>query len=104
VCIFTKGKGQSPSNNLKVAQTVCGHIVGPGPLKDTAHRIPVCRGTSVSATVEGSQAPGFPSPNSANMGCVGNTCSVTDIQATEKYIARSADGSDTDRMTFILAK
>jgi hypothetical protein len=32
---------------------------------------------------------------------IDESCAVLDIVETEKYISRSADGKDTDRMTFL---
>jgi len=39
--------------------------------------------------------------NSSGISCSGSTCAVTAIDATEKYVARSSDGKDTDRMTLL---
>jgi hypothetical protein len=103
VTIHTLGKHPVPNvnDNPKVSHSITGHIVDPGHLKETACRIRVCPDTTVTATIEDSAGPGGSNTsNSANMVCVGNTCSVTSIRSTEKYTARSADGSDTDRMIF----
>jgi hypothetical protein len=72
-------------------------------LGDTAHRIPVCRGTSVIALVTDTTNPAGAN-NTANGGateCFSFGCQVADIQATAKYISRSSDGKDTDRMTLL---
>jgi hypothetical protein len=59
----------------------------------------------VVATILDDTGPGGSNTaNSANMICSGDTCSVDNIRGTERYIARSADGKDTDRMSFIVAK
>jgi hypothetical protein len=102
--INTIGKGQSPSNNPKVTHAITGHIQNPGALGNTAHRIPICPGTSVSVEVLDQGGPAINTANSANLTCDDTGCSVTAIQGTEKYISRSQDGTDTDRMTFILAR
>jgi hypothetical protein len=102
------GKGQSPSNNPKVFHWITGHIQNPGSLGDTAHRIPVCPGTTVTAQVSDSTNPptneAINSPNSSNITCDNTGCTVVAIQGTEKYISRALDGKDTDRMSLILAK
>jgi hypothetical protein len=104
VTVHTMGKGQSPSNNPKVFHWVTGHIQNPGALGDTAHRIPVCPGTSVIVQVADQGGLAINTANSANITCDDVGCFVNNIQATEKYISRSQDGSDTDRMSLILAK
>jgi hypothetical protein len=98
---MTDGKGQSPSNNPKVASYITGNIVDPASLGDTAHRIPVCSGTRVEVIV--TDATGTPTltANSSGINCTGSMCVVETISATEKYIARSSDGKDTDRMTLL---
>jgi hypothetical protein len=98
---MTIGKGQSPSNNPKVLNAITGNIVDPASLGEKASRIPVCEGTQV--TVEVSDTTGTPTvtANSGGIICVGSTCTVMTIMAKEKYIARSSDGKDTDRMTLL---
>ena len=114
ICIFTTGKGKKASNNAKVTHLICGHIPNPGQLAQNATRIPICRGTSPEATITDSTGPGGLGVNntasSTNMVCGpsggldANVCSVNNLQGREKYIARSADGKDTDRITFLLPK
>jgi hypothetical protein len=97
--ITTIGKGQSPTNNAKVSHTIFGHIVDPGALTDTAHRIPVCAGTEVNVAVTDST--GSPT-NSADgsLSCDANGCTGV-VRVTENFKAVSADGKDTDRITFL---
>jgi hypothetical protein len=99
--IATFGKSQSKTNNAKVVNFITGNIVDQDSLGDTAHRIPVCSRTPVLITV--SDTTGVPSvtANSAGISCSGATCSVAGITETEKYIARSSDGKDKDRITLL---
>jgi hypothetical protein len=99
--IKTIGKGQSSSNNPKVMSYITGHIVDPGSLGYTAHRIPVCAGTRVDVVVIDSTGAPTVTENSTGISCTRETCVVTTIGAKEKYIARSADGRDTDRITIV---
>jgi hypothetical protein len=39
--------------------------------------------------------------NSKGIGCNASGCSVSNIQRKERYISRSADGRDTDRITLL---
>jgi hypothetical protein len=61
------------------------------------HRIPVCEGTRVDITVTDTTV----TANSSGISCAGSECVVMTIGATEKYMARSSDGMDTDRITII---
>jgi hypothetical protein len=107
------GKGQSPLNNPKVIHWITGAIASDS-LKDTASRIPICPGTHVTIQVSDQGEPGaggaINTANSTGMACdekgcfVGPPLSPDGLQKTERYISRSQDGSDTDRMTLILAK
>jgi hypothetical protein len=99
--IMTIGKGQSPSNNPKVSHAITGHIVDPDSLSDTAHRIPVCRGTDVTADVTDATGDASNTANSEGIVCGDAGCVATNLQATAKYISRSSDGKDTDRMTLL---
>jgi hypothetical protein len=102
--ITTIGKGQSPTNNLKVSHLIVGHIVDPLAVCPdngacTAQRIPICAGTEVTIAVEGST-------NNSNIGkgdisCNAAGCTVAALNVTEKYKSVSADGKDTDRMTLL---
>jgi hypothetical protein len=100
--ITTIGKGQSPTNNPKVSHSITGNIQNPASLGSTAHRIPVCSGTSVTVVV--SDSSGSPTNTAdGNLSCNASGCSG-EVNGTEKYKSVSEDGSDTDRMTFILAR
>jgi hypothetical protein len=99
--IMTLGKGQSPSNNPKVVSSITGNIIDPNSLGDTAHRIPVCSGPRVDVAVTDTTGSPALTPNSSGISCAGDTCVVMTINATEKYIARSSDGKDTDRVTLL---
>ncbi len=99
--IVTIGKGQSPSDNPKVVNFITGNIVDPTSLGETAHRIPVCEGTLVNVLVTDTTGIPTVTANSGGITCTGSTCVVMTISATEKYIARSSDGKDTDRMTLL---
>ena len=99
--ISTLGKGQSPSNNPKVVSFITGNIVDPDSLGNTAHRIPVCSGTRVDVSVTDTSGTPSVTANSSRISCIGSTCVVETISATEKYIARSSDGKDTDRITLL---
>jgi hypothetical protein len=101
VGIMTLGKGQSPSNNQKVVNFITGNIIDPDSLGDTAHRIPVCSGTRVDVTVTDTTGTPTLAANSSGISCTGSACVVMTIGAKEKYIARSRDGKDTDRMTLL---
>ncbi len=104
--LVTIGKGQSPSNNPKVSHSIVGNIVDPaGRLNNKSSRIPVCSGSGVAIAISDltgglSVTPGGTLSCSASGGS--GSCSGI-ISQTEKYIARSGDGKDTDRMT-LLAK
>jgi len=39
--------------------------------------------------------------NSSGIRCSGSTCLVTTVNAKENYIARSANGTDTDRIAIV---
>ena len=95
--IATSGKGQSQTNNPKVSHVITGNIVNPTSLGPKATRIPICMGTSVTAMVSGGTATTLTS----GITCTGTTCLVVSLTATEKYIAVSSDGKDTDRLTLL---
>jgi hypothetical protein len=97
--IVTTAKGQSPTNNAKVTHTIRGHIIDPGSLGASAHRIDVCSGTSVSSSV--SDTTGTPTNTaSGSLQCTTAGCEGV-VHGTEKYQATSADGRDKDSITFI---
>jgi len=97
--IVTVGKGQSPANNAKLSHLITGHIVDPGSLGPTAHRIGVCAGTSVTAVVQ--DATGSPTITSeGSLACDASGCSGV-VDVTEKYLSVSQDGKDRDSITFL---
>jgi cysteine-rich repeat protein len=99
--IVTAGKSNSPTNNAKVMHFITGNIVDPSSLRVDAHRIPICEGTAVSIAVMDTTGAPLSTATSAGINCNASGCTVSNLQATEKYISRSADGTDTDRMTLL---
>jgi hypothetical protein len=97
--VCTIGKGQSASNNAKVSHCITGNIVNPGSIGATAHRIPVCRGTGVTAVVTDSS--GSPTNTSdGSLSCSSSGCEGV-VNTVEKYKAVSHDGKDTDRISLL---
>jgi hypothetical protein len=97
--VVTVAKGQSPTNNPKVSHAITGHIIDPGSLRDTAHRIQVCAGTQVTSTV--TDTTGSPTNTAAGgLLCTPGACSG-DIDVVEKYQSVSQDGKDKDSIAFI---
>jgi len=97
--IITIAKGQSPTNNAKLVHTIRGHIIDPNSLGASAHRIEVCSGTEVSASV--SDTSGSPiNTASGSLQCTTDGCHGQ-VNVTEKYHSTSADGRDKDSITFI---
>jgi hypothetical protein len=97
--IITMAKGQSPSNNPKVTHAITGHIIDPGSLSQTAHRIQVCEGTRVTSLV--TDTTGNPTNTaSGSLMCTAGAC-WGNVDVTEKYQSISADGRDKDSITFI---
>jgi hypothetical protein len=97
--IVTVAKGQSPTNNAKVSHEITGHIIDPGSLRDTAHRIDVCAGTQVTSTV--TDTTGRPMNTAAGgLLCTSGGCSGV-VDVTEKYQSISQDGRDKDSISFI---
>ncbi len=98
--LLTIGKGQSPSNNPKVLHLITGHIIGgKGAFGTTAHRIPVCAGTTVS--IEVTDSTGVPTNTAGgSLDCNAAGCSGS-VNVKEKYKSVSSDGKDTDRMTLL---
>jgi hypothetical protein len=97
--VCTIGKGQSASNNAKLGHCITGNVVNPGSLGATAHRIPVCRGTRVSAVV--TDTTGTPANTSdGSLTCDASGCEGV-VNTVEKYKSVSQDGKDTDRMALI---
>jgi hypothetical protein len=97
--IVTTAKGQSPTNNAKVVHAITGHIIDPGSLRDSAHRIQVCAGTRVTSLVTDST--GSPTNTAGgSLKCSPGAC-WGNVDATEKYQSISADGRDKDSITFI---
>jgi hypothetical protein len=102
VTVLTAGKGNSPSNNAKVVHAITGHIIDPSKLASEENRIHVCLGTTVSAAVTdltGGSA--LNQANSSGISCDSVGCTAVNIQHKEKYISRSADGTDTDRFSLV---
>jgi hypothetical protein len=103
----TIGKGQSATNNAKVAHDIIGNIIDPngicpinGPCN--ASRIPICAGTEVNIT--STDSTGVATNTVLGKGiitCSGNSCSVSALNVTEKFKSVSTDGKDTDRMTLL---
>jgi hypothetical protein len=105
--VITIGGGQSASNNVKVMHLISGNIVDPNSLGEKASKVTVCPGTSVSVVViEGDPPGGTPTntPNSPGIFCDSRGCNAPNVTAKVKYISRSSDGKDTDRMTILPAK
>jgi hypothetical protein len=97
--VVTIAKGQSPTNNAKVSHAITGHIIDPGSLRDTAHRIEVCAGMQVTSAV--TDATGSPTNTAAGgLLCTPSGCSGV-VDVTEKYQSVSQDGKDRDSITFI---
>jgi len=101
VTINTTGKSNGPTDNAKVTHAITGNIVDPASLASNAHRIPICRGTPVSIAVRDRTGIPLNAATSAGISCNRFGCTVSNLQAKEKYISRSADGADTDRMTLL---
>ena len=100
--IVTIGKGQNAASNRNVSHVIWGHIIDPGAISETAHRIEVCAGTQIDARVFDSGAPRVSSIRGSDglecypdSGCSG----VIDVNETYKVI--SADRRDRDSITFI---
>ncbi len=95
--ITTLGKGQSRGNNAKVSHRIAGHLVGGadayGP---RASRIRICEGTEVSAII--SDTSGVPEVTGV---CEFAFCTIPELNAVEKYQARSADRKDRDRISLV---
>jgi hypothetical protein len=102
VTVVTSGRGNSPTNNAKVVHSITGFIIDPSSLSQEERNIPICRGTSVTCAVTDLTG-GTPlnQANSSGIVCDSVGCRVTNIQRKERYISRSADGSDTDRITLV---
>ena len=99
VIIYTQARGQSPANNAKLTHRIRGHIIDPGSLGDTAHRIEVCAGTEVRAGV--TDTTGTPVITaSGSLACSSAAC-LGVVNTTEKYQSISQDGRDKDAITFI---
>ena len=97
--VVTVAKGQSPTNNAKVSHEITGHIIDPGSLRDTAHRIEVCAGTQVMSTI--TDATGRPMNTAGgSLVCTSGACSGV-VDVTEKYQSISQDGRDKDSISFI---
>lgn len=100
--IVTFAKGGSAANNAIVSTEVTGNIIGAPGLGPTADSIPVCAGTDVTtATTDTSGTPTV-TKSSAGVSCgAGADCTISAIGAKEKYTVQSANGQDTDTLTFL---
>jgi hypothetical protein len=64
----------------------------------------VCEGTEVSIftfDTTGDPSNTISGAVSGGISCDSSGCTISDIQGTVKYVSRSADGKDTDRITFV---
>ena len=96
----TVGKGQSSTNNPKIAMSITGNIVDPASLKPNAHRITVCAGTEVTVSIVDISGDSPTITAGGSLTCKGLLCTVTPV-VTEKFKVVSSDGKDTDRMTLL---
>ena len=96
----TVGKGQSSTNNPKIAMSITGNIVDPASLKPNAHRITVCAGTEVTVSIVDISGDSPTITAGGSLTCKGLLCTVTPVVA-EKFTVVSSDGKDTDRMTLL---
>ena len=102
VTVLTIGKGNSPSNNAKVVHAITGFVINPRSLSQEENKILVCQGTTVTVGVTdltGGSALNL--ANSSGITCDSSGCTVVNIQRKERYISRSADGTDTDRISLV---
>ena len=102
VTVLTIGKSNSPSNNAKVVHAITGFIIDPKSLSQEVNRVLVCQGTTVTVGVTdltGGSALNL--ANSSGITCDSSGCTVVNIQRKERYISRSADGTDTDRISLV---
>jgi dipeptidyl aminopeptidase/acylaminoacyl peptidase len=98
----TIGGGQSAANNAKVTTTVFGNILT---AQSSGTRIAVCAGTTVT-TVSSDTTPGAAnvtkvSPGVTDCGGADATCTIAALSSTQKFTVKSADGKDTDTLTFL---
>jgi len=95
----TIGGGQSPANNAKVTTTVFGSILT---AQSSDTRIAVCAGSTVTTVVSDTTGTAIVTKTSPGVVCgAGPACTIAGITATEKYTVKSADGKDTDTLTFL---
>jgi hypothetical protein len=102
--VMSLGGGQSKTNNAKVMHLIVGNIIDPTSLGAKVSKLTVCRGSSVSVTVTDSTGTPSNTPNSPGIVCNSSGCVAANITAKVKYISRSTDGKDTDRMTILPEK
>ena len=97
--IFTVAKGQSPTVNAIIRHEITGNIINPGSLSATAHRIPVCAGTTVTAVVFDIFGT---STNTANgsLFCDSGGCSGV-VNVKERYTSIATGSGDKDSITFL---
>lgn len=103
--VNTIAKGQSSNNNMKVSHAITGNIVDAGAVGAKDSRIRICEGTAVSIVVTDTSggAPGCTAATADDVTFGTTTCTITynSLTGTEKYIAVSSDGTDTDRVTLL---
>ena len=99
--IVTIGNGANATNNFKVKHFITGNIAGMRPDRVDAHRISVCRGTNVSVVVTDDTGIPIVTAESIGIACTPTGCTITNLQSTQRYRARSADTRDQDIMTII---
>jgi hypothetical protein len=58
-------------------------------------------GTRVDISVTDTTGAPVVTSNSSGISCSGSSCVATTISEKQKYIARSSDGKDTDRITLL---
>ena len=102
ITVLTIGRGNSPSNNAKVVHAITGFIINPISLSQEENKILVCQGTTVTVAVTdltGGSALNL--ANSSGITCDSSGCTAVNIQRKERYISRSADGTDTARISLV---
>jgi hypothetical protein len=99
--VITIAKGQSPSVNPDIRHEITGWIVPEvEDYSETAHRIKVCAGTSVSAVVIDSSGGTTTSIGTTGLFCNLGGCSGV-INVKEQYKSTSTVSRDKDSITFL---
>ena len=100
--IITIAKGQSGKQNPKVSHSIAAEILDAADYGPTAHRIKICTGTAVTATITDlTGTPTNTTLSGVEVVCIPASCTVASLDATEKYKSVSSDGKDTDRVTLL---